>query len=386
LEITFDEVVVMGTGDITLKTKEGAVVESFDASSTRLSLAGATLTINPAADLGYGTSYKLEFAAGSVKDLAGNSYTGVTDYNFTTVGSVVNGTSGNDSLLGTAGVDSLFGLAGKDTLNGGLGNDNLTGGLGADTFVAGAGIDTITDLGNGADTLNVSTGATANAALYAAWTASAATSNRGLANISTNGLAVNLAAVNTGTAGFGVTNTGGATALTGSGLADTLIGGVGKDTLTGGAGNDSLDGGVGADTMLGGAGNDTLLGGLGTDFLVGGLGQDWLYGGMDTAKDIFGFSAKLDSTATAADKIFNFNSGTDKIDLSGIDANSQVTGDQAFVNTSAIGTKAKSYAIWTEKVGSNLVIYADTDGIAATIDFKIQMMGVSKVVISDFVL
>ncbi|MDH4480740.1 MAG: M10 family metallopeptidase C-terminal domain-containing protein, partial [Rhodoferax sp.] len=253
-----------------------------------------------------------------------------------------------------------------------------------------------------------------------------------------------------------VTNTGGATALTGSGLADTLIGGVGKDTLTGGAGNDSLDGGVGADTMLGGAGNDTyvvddsgdavfetltaggssdaggsdgvlssvsytlgsyvenltltglkaidgtgntlannlmgnsgantLKGGAGSDLLYGGLGADRLYGGVDSVIDTFKYYAIAESTNTSLDKVYDFTSGTDKMDLSGIDANSNVAGNQAFVNTSVIGTKAKSYSIWSEKVGSNLMIYADTDGNAATIEFQTQIMGVTKVAFSDFVL
>ena len=36
------------------------------------------------ADLGYNTGYKIEFASGSIKDIAGNSYAGVNDYIFTT--------------------------------------------------------------------------------------------------------------------------------------------------------------------------------------------------------------------------------------------------------------------------------------------------------------
>ena len=83
--VTFSEAVQRGLGSIILKTAAGAVVATYDAaSSTNLSISGSTLTINPTADLGYSTGYKVEFAAGTIKDIAGNSYAGVSDYNFTT--------------------------------------------------------------------------------------------------------------------------------------------------------------------------------------------------------------------------------------------------------------------------------------------------------------
>ena len=168
---------------------------------------------------------------------------------------------------------------------------------------------------------------------------------------------MNLAAVTTGTAGYSVTDTGTATTLTGSALADTLTGGVG---------------------------NDTLNGGLGLDMLIGGNGADLLYGGIDSVKDIFKFNSVSDSTTAASDKIYNFVSGTDKLDFSGIDANSKVAGDQAFKNTS-IGTKAANYSIWANVSGSDLIISADTDGISSTIEFQLQLMGVTKIALADVV-
>jgi Ca2+-binding RTX toxin-like protein len=222
----------------------------------------------------------------------------------------------------------------------------------------GFGTDSITDLGNGADILIVAAGATTNASVYAAWTATAATSNSGIANISTSGLAVNLAAVTLGIAGFNVTNRGSAANLTGSALADALTGGVG---------------------------NDTLSGGIGTDTLVGGAGKDLLYGGVDTVKDIFVFNALSDSTTGVRDQLYNFFSGIDKIDFSGIDANSTLTGNQAFSDTS-IGTAPKSFSIWATGSGADRIISADTDGITATIEFQIRLMGVNQVALADFVL
>jgi len=96
--VTFSEVVQRGTGSIVLKTAAGGIVATYDAAtSANLSIevnpviaiypnppATSTLTINPTADLSAGTIYKVEFAAGSVKDLAGNNYAGITTYNFTT--------------------------------------------------------------------------------------------------------------------------------------------------------------------------------------------------------------------------------------------------------------------------------------------------------------
>ena len=86
IALTFSETIQRGTGTLTLKTASGAVVETYDAAtSVRLSFTGATVTVDPTAPLSGGTAYRLELAAGTVKDLAGNPYAGTTSYNFTTV-------------------------------------------------------------------------------------------------------------------------------------------------------------------------------------------------------------------------------------------------------------------------------------------------------------
>ena len=160
------------------------------------------------------------------------------------------------NLNGNALANSLTGNDAANTITGGGGNDILTGGQGIDTFLVDFGTDSITDLGNGgADILKVSAGATANATVSVLWTASSATVNNGTANITTNGLAVNLAAVVSGN-GYKVTNTGQQAILTGSALSDVLSGGTGNDTLSGGNGNDILNGFNGNDMLTGGAGSD----------------------------------------------------------------------------------------------------------------------------------
>ena len=85
LALTFSENIYLGSGNITLKTAAGAVVESFDtASSPRLSLSGNTLSIDPTLDLSPGTGYTLALDAGTLKDLAGNPFAGGNSYNFNT--------------------------------------------------------------------------------------------------------------------------------------------------------------------------------------------------------------------------------------------------------------------------------------------------------------
>ncbi len=84
--VTYSEAITLGTGSIVLKTAVGATVASYDAAtSSNLTVSSSTLTINPTADLNYSTAYSVELAAGSIKDLAGNSYAGTKDFNFTTL-------------------------------------------------------------------------------------------------------------------------------------------------------------------------------------------------------------------------------------------------------------------------------------------------------------
>jgi methionine-rich copper-binding protein CopC len=81
---TFSEDIQRGSGDIVLKTEAGTTVATYSQTSSNVTISGSTLTINPTADLNYSMGYKVEFAAGSVKDTAGNNYGGTTTYNFTT--------------------------------------------------------------------------------------------------------------------------------------------------------------------------------------------------------------------------------------------------------------------------------------------------------------
>jgi Ca2+-binding RTX toxin-like protein len=286
----------------------------------------------------------------------------------TNVGGVtIAGTTGNDTITPLAALtgqpkpggeeDTINGNAGNDTLDGGGGNDALTGGTGIDTFRISAGVDTITDLGNGgADVINVSAGATVNATATVAWTASAATVNQGTANITTNGLAVNLAAVTAttaGNAGYHVTNTGAAATLTGSALDDWLTGGTGNDTL------------------VGGGGADQLRGGLGNDVLTGGTGADW-----------FIFSTAPNAT-TNVDTLTDFTSGTDKLGLSkatfaGLSgAALGKLGTDAFWSGAGVTSAhdATDRFVYDTTSGK---LYYDADGIGGAAAVQIALLGASS--------
>ena len=88
LSATFNEDVQIGTGTITIYSKNGdTAVATIDVTSSQVTVSGATVTINPTADLDPATSYYVEISSGAIEDLAGNDFTGIageTDWNFST--------------------------------------------------------------------------------------------------------------------------------------------------------------------------------------------------------------------------------------------------------------------------------------------------------------
>ena len=81
-------------------------------------------------------------------------------------------------------------------------------------------------------------------------------------------------------------------------------------------GNVSIAKGVMVENAIGGAGNDTLTGNEGNNRLTGGRGADKLFGGAGA--DTFVYQRASDSTAQKPDIIQDFQSGIDKIDLTGV--------------------------------------------------------------------
>ena len=172
--------------------------------------------------------------------------------------------------------------------------------------------------------------------------------------------------------------------LNGLGGNDTLNGGVGNDNLRGDIGDDSLNGGGGDDNLRGGTGADTLDGGNGEDVLTGGAGRDQMRGGADA--DTFAFRALVDSGvgSTARDIISGFETGLDLIDLTRIDANAGLNGNQAFT---FIGTGAFTNVAGQLRAvhGANSVLRADVNG-DGVVDFELQLTAITAVNFNDILL
>ena len=149
-------------------------------------------------------------------------------------------------------------------------------------------------------------------------------------------------------------------------------------------GNDALVGGLGDDVLTGGAGNDALQGGAGSDTFEGGAGADWFTAGAnDGARDVFRYSSVSESApGSARDHIKEFSAGSDEFDLSLIDANTAVAGNQSFTFG---GTTAAANAVWYGVSGTSVMVYADNNGDGRA-DFQVQLMNVSALTADDFVL
>jgi VCBS repeat-containing protein len=269
------------------------------------------------------------------------------------------------------------GLAGNDTLTTGSGGDRITGGAGNDTIKAGGGDDVIlVGLKEGVDSVDGGAG-------FDVVRATADNVVIGLSALA--GVEQIDAGAHAGvTVLFGKTDDTfdfGGIALTGIVSVD---GGKGNDSLTGTAGADKLLGGAGDDSLLGADGADVLIGGAGVDRLTGGAGADVLTGG--TGKDVFVFTALAESSAgTGIDHIVDFKTKGDTIDLSAIDANNNVAGDQAFafIGTAAFGGIAGQLRVGTD--AGKVALFADVNGDKVT-DFEILFDSAAKFAATDFVL
>ena len=160
---------------------------------------------------------------------------------------------------------------------------------------------------------------------------------------------------------------------------DVLNGNSGDDTLYGGSGNDSINGNNDDDVLYGGSGNDSINGAGGDDTVIGGYGADTVDGGA--GNDTIRYLDLLDTN----DAINGFVSGTDKLDLSAIDADSSTVANDAFgwggQQTGAI-VVANSVTWSTD--GTNVYLYADTNGNLTNAEFAITLNGITSIQQTDF--
>ena len=167
--------------------------------------------------------------------------------------------------------------------------------------------------------------------------------------------------------------------VTGSQGADSIIGGLGNDTLSGNGGNDSIDGGAGNDSIDGGFGDDRLSGGTGADTLTGGFGAD---------RFLFDATALLERAAAAPvfDRIVDFSHADgDIIDLSKIDANTGLRGNQAFTFIGDHAFSEKAGQLHTVYDGTDTSLEGDLDGDGVA-DLIIKLSGQVSLVAADFIL
>jgi Ca2+-binding RTX toxin-like protein len=195
------------------------------------------------------------------------------------------------------------------------GANTLIGGLGNDTYIVGAGDVVIETAGQGVDAVYA----------YADHALAAGSSVEYLI----------------GVAGAGMT-------LTGNELNNGIFGTSFADTINGGGGTDWLLGGAGADTLTGGTGIDT--------FILTSIGDSSVGAGN-------------------RDVITDFLDGTDRIDLSGIDA-IQISGDdnEAFSMIGAADFSGVAGQLRYVLVGGDTVLQGDINGDSAA-DFEVLLTG-----------
>lgn len=330
---------------------------------------------------------------------------------------------GNDKLKGEDGDDYLNGDHGDDTLDGGNNNDELHGGYGKDTLIGGAGYD---ELHGGGDD-DFLFGGSENDMLYAGEGNNTADGGSGIDTIRMDedfdapgspfveldefavarvDLAQNFADVETlgshsrmhptvlaNIENIVGTDTNGT--LLDTVIEDHLYGNSGANRIDGMAGDDRLEGRAGDDVLKGDGGKDILVGGAGVDQLYGGTGTNdndtYIFGNGDTGTFVPGVYGPRNSIGPMqapagqvdADTIHDWEAG-DKIDLSGIDANTMpgFDGDQNFSTIVTTFTAPGQLMIKSCVDGCGVFGEVNGDGVA---DFAIHVMGPHTLTASDFI-
>lgn len=309
-----------------------------DAGNDRI-YAGQTLGVNEFLDGGTGvdtldtTSWNGSYVI--------NMVTGATNFgeSFTNFENLIAG-NGSDTITGTSAANIIKTGGGTDTVLAGAGDDKVAGGADGDTL----------DGGDGSDTLDYSA---SNAAVT-----------------------ISLA-IDTASGGHAQGDTiANFEDVIGSVLGDILSGDVGSNVLTGAEGNDIL---------YGDAGNDVLNGGVGNDVLYGGIGRDGLNGNSGADRFVFKSVSEMSTSSALRDYIADFSHAeADKIDLSGIDANAVVSGNQAFTFIGPAGFHGVIGELRAATTSAGTEVYGDINGDAVA-DFDIHLKPMALVA-GDFIL
>ncbi|HEX8574638.1 MAG TPA: calcium-binding protein [Allosphingosinicella sp.] len=265
------------------------------------------------------------------------------------------GGSATDYLYGLDGYDTLWGGGGADYLYGGNHDDILIGEGGADYMEGNTGddgymVDSLSDVvfeqsGEGIDVIY---------SALATYTLPAEVEDLRYNSFGTN---------------FN---------FTGNDIDNKIYGGGGNDTLSGLEGNDELRGEAGADTLYGGDGDDLLIGG-------GGASADTLTGGASA--DTFRIGFYESGTGSGADRITDFESGIDLIDVSAWDADNTQPDDQSFffIDDAPFDSTPGRLRYEYDSNTDTTVIQGDLNG-DNTADFEIRLDGYIMLASNDFLL
>jgi serralysin len=276
--------------------------------------------------------------------------------------------SGDDRVFGSSFVDVYFDQSGNDTVSLGAGNDGIRAGLGNDTYNGGAGTDSVSFQWIYGD------------AYHPVFNASDRQGNA-------PGVSVNLNL--TGPQSNGIFGADTFTSI------EDLYGGGGDDIFHGNSVANHLSGDFGSDYLRGREGNDLLEGGIGADTLIGDSGADkintWNEGvaSGDGANDIVKYTHISDSNFDNLDEIFQFETaasgGGDRIDLSLIDANLAIVGNQSFAYRGTGGFISSGGEVRYFLMGGSTFVLVDNDADADA-EMVILVQGVDNLTAADFIL
>lgn len=325
----------------------------------------------------------------SAGDADGDSLVGIRNLQGSRLGDLLTGDGFANVLKGGGGDDTLSGGGGGDTLDGGRGADEMTGGAGDDRYVVDDAGDVIVE---------VDGGGVADEAFATVDYTLADNVEIGRVFRTTQGLS-----------------------LTGNGLDNVLFGGAGDDTLAGGDGDDRYVvsagdtvvefAGDGRDTVFtggdftladnvealraygagggaglrlsGNAGANTIVGGSGADRIFGDGDIDLLFGGGGA--DMFVYTNVAESGRKSYDRIGDFASGVDLIDLSGVQAVLGADTDRDFAWIGSTAFSRTSGELRSYILGEDTLIEGDVSGDGRA-DFRIALTGEFNLSDADFIL
>ena len=139
-----------------------------------------------------------------------------------------------------------------------------------------------------------------------------------------------------------------------------------------------------ADTLVGAGGNDILYGLDGNDTLIGGGGADFMLGGAGA--DTFVYNAPTDSGLYSQDLIFDFSQVEgDKLNLSGIDANSATGANDAFSVVTSFSSVAGQLIIAAPDASGYYHVSGDVNGDGVA-DFMIALKVTGTLTSADILL